>query len=63
MQNFNQGNILNKNIKWNKNILWKVPFLNYDIKEFFNNEQIFVLVEIVTDFCVCVFTNWLIYEN
>ena len=27
--------------------------LNYDIKEFFNNEQIFVLVEIVTDFHVC----------
>ena len=32
------------------------------LKSFFNNEQIFVPVEIVTDFSVCV-TNWLIYEN
>ena len=35
----------------NKNISEKVPFLKYDIKEFFHDELIFVQVEIVTDFC------------
>ena len=25
----------NKNIKWNKQISWKVPFLNHHMKEFF----------------------------